>query len=160
MTLPIHTFVVIFILRFQFAFFASNVFFHFSALCKPGYFPIHLQIVLILVLQFSALRWPQNRKETTSIILCLLRAWSKHDFPQTQISFEGLETSTLGGEEQLKRHLSVSFQIVPGLDFMIGGKDTCDVRKILPVKFFHTFSNPGYSLPFSESTLLSGWLNR
>ena len=36
----------------------------------------------------------------------------------------------------MKRHLSVSFQIVPGLDFMIGGKDTCDVRKILPVKFF------------------------
>ena len=35
----------------------------------------------------------------------------------------------------MKRHLSVSFQIVPGLDFMIGGKDTCDVRKILPVKF-------------------------
>ena len=86
-----------FYFNFTFAFFASNVFFHFSALCKPGYFPIHLQIVLILVLQFSALRWPQNRKETTSILLRLLWAWSKHDFPQTQISVGELETSTLGG---------------------------------------------------------------
>ena len=104
---------------------------------ESGYFPFHLQFVLISVQSsfFSALCWPQNRKETTTIILRLFRSWSKHDFPQTQISVEELETSTLGGEEQLKRHLSVSFQIVPGLDFMIGGKDTCDVRKILPVKF-------------------------
>ena len=68
---------------------------------SPTIFPLTPSSLLLLfqLCVSSALRWPQDPKETPSLLLCLLRARSKHDFPQTQISFEGLETSTLGGKK-------------------------------------------------------------
>ena len=35
-----------------------------------------------------------------------------------------------------KRQTEVFFQTVPGLDFMIGGKDTCNVRKNCFIRAF------------------------
>ena len=105
---------------------------------------------------FSAVCRFEDCEETNSTVLHLLRERQGHDFQEAEISLEELEASTQGrkfkrikssveNESGLsKKQTEDLFQFVPGLDFMIGGKDTCGVRKTCPSRFVGDVRNlPG-----------------
>ena len=100
---------------------------------------------------FSAVCRSEDCEETDSTVLHLLRERQGHDFQEAEISLEELEASTQGrkfnwikssveNESGLsKKQTEDLFQTVPGVDFMIGGKDTCNVRTNCPSRIFGIF---------------------